>query len=145
MIDVCCALIFNENCLLSVQRKIDSDHPGQWEFPGGKLEPGETAVACIKREIREELNCAIEPDAYLFPVDHDYGTKHIRLYPFVAQLSGVTLNLVDHEKLQWLTVQQLFSIQWQEADLELIKRNLGAILCRMRHYNEKGREQQRPA
>ena len=55
MIDVCCALIYHEGRLLAVQRHADTDHPNQWEFPGGKIETGETAFECIKREIKEEL------------------------------------------------------------------------------------------
>jgi len=135
MIDVCCAFIFCEGRLLAVQRGKHSDHPDQWEMPGGKIEPGETAFVCIQREIREELDLVIQPTGFLFPVEHDYGIKQIRLFPFVAEVSDDRLRLQEHENARWLSPTELFQPQWQEADLELIKRNETRILSYFREHD----------
>jgi 8-oxo-dGTP diphosphatase len=123
MIDVCCALIFHRGRLLAVQRHGNTDHPNQWEFPGGKIEPGETAVECIKREIQEELGISVWVKAFLFPVLHDYGTKQIKLFPFVCGMGSDPIVLHEHQKFAWLEVENLHSKDWQEADRLLIQLN----------------------
>ena len=136
MIDVCCALIFRENRLLAVQRGLNSDHPGKWEFPGGKTEPGETAVRCIQREIAEELAVNIEVEAYLFPVCHDYGTKHIRLHLFICRISGGELLLAEHGALRWLTAGEMDEPDWLPPDRELLQLNRMSILERLGQNNK---------
>lgn len=85
MIIVTCAVIRNEeNEILVVQRGEDTDHPLQWEFPGGKLSPEETEEECIIREIEEELSMEIVICGKLKEVQHDYGHKLIRLIPFIC-------------------------------------------------------------
>lgn len=128
MIDVCCAFIFCEGRLLAVQRGKHSDHPDQWELPGGKIEPDETAFACIQREIKEELDLIIQPTGFLYPVQHDYGIKQIQLFPFVAQVPDDRLRLHEHENARWLLPNELFQLHWQEADLRLIRLNEKRIL-----------------
>ena len=138
MIDVCCALIFCGGRLLAVQRGKHSDHPDQWELPGGKIESGETAVACIRREIMEELELAIQPHGFLFPVQHDYGIKQIQLFPFVAEIKSNELNLQEHKNSRWLSPGGLYQPQWQEADLELLRLNEKSILNCFRENNDNG-------
>ncbi len=123
MIDVCCALIYHEGRLLAVQRHADTDHPNQWEFPGGKIETGETAFECIKREIKEELGVSILVEGFLFPVAHDYGIKQIKLYPFVCSLQCGNIDLSEHQKLVWLDAADVNKLNWQEADRLLIQLN----------------------
>lgn len=127
MLEVCCALIFDNGKLLAVQRGVGSDHPGQWEFPGGKIDADETAVACIRREIEEELSVLIEVEAYLFPETHDYGFRQIRLHPFLCRLNGVQPKLNEHKDLCWLEVGDLSLLDWQTADLNLLDKNRRTI------------------
>ncbi len=85
MLIVTCAVIRNEeNEVLIVQRGEASDHPNKWEFPGGKLSENETEEDCIIREIGEELSMEIVICGRLPEVEHDYGTKQIRLIPFIC-------------------------------------------------------------
>ena len=136
MIDVCCALIFCRGRLLAVQRDVHSDHPDQWELPGGKIEPDETAVACIRREIHEELGVVIQPQGFLFPVQHDYGIKQIQLFPFIATITNDELNLQEHKNARWLKAEELYQPHWQEADLELLRLNEKSILNCFRENND---------
>jgi len=137
MIDVCCALIFKAGRLLAVQRKADTDHPYQWEFPGGKIEPAETAVACIKREIFEELGVGLQAEAILRPVEHDYGTKQVRLYPFIGRLAeDETPKLSEHENVVYLNAGDLFELDWQAADRTIVVQNQREILNRLGQHHE---------
>lgn len=140
MLDVCCALIYREGCLLAVQRHADTDHPNQWEFPGGKVEPGESAVACIKREIQEELGVTVWVEAFLYPVTHDYGNKQIKLYPFVCSIQNANIDLYEHQQLVWLRHKDLDALDWQEADRELINLNHLCDLQRFWENDENRRE-----
>ncbi len=128
MLEVCCALIIENKQLLAVQRGHGSDHVGQWEFPGGKIEPGESAVSCIKREIMEELAVLVEVHAYLLPVVHDYGFKQIKLYPFVCTIEKGKLELKEHKSFRWIEVDSFDILPWQEADQELIQRNFTELI-----------------
>lgn len=138
MLEVCCALVFHENRLLAVQRGVHSDHEGQWEFPGGKIESGESAVACIRREIAEELAIEIRVDGFLMPVSHDYGFKQIKLYPFVCSIQSGAIQLSEHEQMCWLQSPELESLDWQQADREIIRVNRGDLLLRLRENDENG-------
>jgi len=84
MIEVCCAIIVEGDKILATRRSHGMHLAGFWEFPGGKIEPGETAEACIIREIREELNIEIKVENRLLPVEHHYPEKSIRLMPFMC-------------------------------------------------------------
>lgn len=145
MIEVCCAFIFCGGRLLAVQRPKHSDHPGQWELPGGKIEPDETAVACIRREIREELGMLIQPHGFLFPVRHDYGIKQVQLFAFIAEIANPELNLQEHQNARWLKAEELFQPNWQQADLELLRLNEKSILNCFGENDDNGREDQRPS
>jgi 8-oxo-dGTP diphosphatase len=123
MIEVCCALIKSENRILAVQRGYESDHPWKWEFPGGKIQLGETAAQCIIREIAEELKIAIKVIGQLEPVEYDYGIKAIRLIPFICQIVGGEIFLTEHVSKIWFGLDEIESIDWQEADWELIVKN----------------------
>ena len=111
MIDVTCAIIRNEEDeILIVQRGESTDHPFKWEFPGGKIHPGETREDCIIREIREELSIDIVIVSLLPDVEHDYGFKQIRLIPFICDTLDELPLLSEHvhtdgsDLLGWLTL-----------------------------------------
>jgi 8-oxo-dGTP diphosphatase len=117
MIDVTCALIRNEDDeILIVQRGEKSDHPMKWEFPGGKIDAGETAEECIIREIREELSIGIVICGRLSSVEYDYGRKQIRLIPFICDTLDEMPLLSEHIAFRWVTMDKLLLPDYSEAD-----------------------------
>lgn len=127
MIEVCCALIVKDSKLLAVQRGPQSSHPMQWEFPGGKIQTGESAEQCIIREIEEELNVGIEIIQMMSAVEFDYGNKQIRLIPFVCRISSGEIRLNEHIAKNWFGFDEWEMIDWSGADRELIIRNKKSI------------------
>lgn len=127
MINVCCALIVKDSKLLAVQRGSESSHPWLWEFPGGKIQPGESAEQCIIREIEEELMVRIEICQSITSVEFDYGHKQIRLIPFVCKISSGEIVLTEHIAQQWFGFDNWGKIDWSGADRELIAKNEKSI------------------
>lgn len=127
LINVCCAIILKGSKILAVQRGPESSHPLKWEFPGGKINADETAEQSIVREIEEELTVRIEVLNQLIPVEFDYGSKQIRLIPFICKITSGDIMLTEHIAMQWLDFEELLSIDWSEADRELILRNQEAL------------------
>jgi 8-oxo-dGTP diphosphatase len=118
MIDVTCAVIRNEDDeILVVQRGDKTDHPFKWEFPGGKVKPGETEEECIIREIREELSMDIVICRRLPDVEHDYGHKQIKLIPFVCDTLDDLPFLTEHIAFRWVDIKELIKIDFSEADV----------------------------
>ncbi|WP_346855385.1 NUDIX domain-containing protein [uncultured Draconibacterium sp.] len=120
MIQVTCALIVSEGKVLIAQNKEDSDHPFQWEFPGGKLKAGETEEQCICREIKEELELEIRILERLLGVEYDYGIKKIMLIPFVCSIESGELKLNDHIITAWVEMAELGTVDFSAADKKLI-------------------------
>jgi 8-oxo-dGTP diphosphatase len=118
MIDVTCAVIRNEdNEVLVVQRGEKTSHPYKWEFPGGKIAPGETGEECIIREIAEELSMEIVICGKLIPVEYDYGHKQIRLVPFICDTLDELPIMSEHAAYKWLKPEELISVDYSEADV----------------------------
>lgn len=117
MLRVTCAIIRDENGqILIVQRGAKSDHPGKWEFPGGKVEQGESDEDCIAREIHEELEMDIIVRDRLPEVEHDYGIKQITLVPFVCDTLSVKPTLTEHSAFVVVPPNGLVTIDLCEAD-----------------------------
>lgn len=123
MIEVCCAIILKDAKILAVQRGPDSNHPWQWEFPGGKIHGEETSMQCIVREIEEELTIRIEVLAPLSAIEFDYGSKQIRLMPFVCKIIDGDIILTEHVDKRWFDFDEWTTINWSGADRELILKN----------------------
>ncbi len=123
MIDVCCAIIPDGLKILAVQRGLGSSHAGQWEFPGGKIQEGETPEECIVREIEEELSVIVDVVAKLEPVEFDYGFRQVRLKPFVCRIISGEIKLNEHAAQWWLEYDELEIPIWSGADRELIVKN----------------------
>jgi len=121
MIQVTCAIIIDRKKILIAQNNESSDHPFQWEFPGGKVKTGETEKECIVREIEEELNLTVEVVEALTPVEYDYKIKAIRLIPFVCSLVSGEMKLNDHKAVKWMTIDELGELDLAEADKLLIQ------------------------
>ena len=91
-----------------------------WEFPGGKLEPGETPEAALVREIREELSTGILIDRFLRTIEWDYPEFHLTMHCYICSLDGDAPHLNEHEAARWLTSEELPSVRWLPADIQLI-------------------------
>jgi 8-oxo-dGTP diphosphatase len=118
MIRVTCAIIRNdENEVLVVQRGGKTDHPFKWEFPGGKVKPGEPEEECIIREIREELSIEIVICFRMPEVEYDYGHKQIELIPFICDTLDELPLLSEHISFKWLTPGDLMTVDYSEADI----------------------------
>jgi 8-oxo-dGTP diphosphatase len=118
--EVSCAIIMDGDRILVTQRSEQMPHPLKWEFPGGKLKPGETPEGCIIREIREELGVEISVIQLLPSVRHRYSDADIKLIPFVCTISQGDIDLSEHRSYSWVLRSQLEQIDWLEADIEVV-------------------------
>jgi 8-oxo-dGTP diphosphatase len=118
---VACALIERGGLLLSVQRSAAMSLPLKWEFPGGKIEAGEDAAACLRREVREELGVEVEVGAPLPAAAHDYPAFSVVLYPLRCRITSGELTLHEHAAARWLSPADLFSVDWAAADLPVLE------------------------
>ncbi|HEY0945567.1 MAG TPA: (deoxy)nucleoside triphosphate pyrophosphohydrolase [Opitutaceae bacterium] len=121
-IPVVCALIERDGRVLVAQRPPHKHLGLKWEFPGGKVEPGEEPAAALAREIREELGCAIECTRALDRSTHDYGTIAIEMIPFVARLAAASPEPHPHEHVavQWVTAAALQTLDLAPADWPVV-------------------------
>ncbi|WP_111672358.1 (deoxy)nucleoside triphosphate pyrophosphohydrolase [Algoriphagus litoralis] len=121
IIPVTCAIIFHQGKVLAAKRSETMDLAGKWEFPGGKIEAGESPEACLIREIQEELAVKIQVVQALPSSDYVYSDeKTIRLIPFLAQLKSFDFHLLEHEELVWLGEHELFTLDWAAADVPIV-------------------------
>lgn len=127
MIEVCCAIIASESRILAVQRGPGSKHPWKWEFPGGKVHSLETPEECIVREIEEELRIGIEILEPLLSVEFDYGKGMIKLIPYLCRVVRGEMVLTEHVALRWITLDEWQTLDWQEADVQLMHKNLEGL------------------
>lgn len=110
-----------ETKILATQRGC-GDWKDWWEFPGGKIEAGESAEQTVVREIKEELESAIRVEGSLGTVDYDYPAFHLRMDCFIASVESGTLELKEHEDAKWLSKEELRNVKWLPADLEVVER-----------------------
>lgn len=110
-----------EKIIFATQRGYGEFKDG-WEFPGGKVEPGETPQAALKREIMEELETEIEVGDLIETIEYDYPTFHLSMDCFWAEIVKGDLVLREHEAAKWLTKEQLGSVDWLPADLGLVEK-----------------------
>ncbi len=127
MKEVTAAIIMNENRVLIAERAPDENLAGKWEFPGGKLEPGETLKECLKREIREELEVDIDVLDFFDESIYAYHSGTIKLMAFWCRWISGDFRLNVHSRIEWVTRQQLDLYDFAPADLPLVER-LKAVL-----------------
>ncbi len=112
--------------ILATQRGY-GDYKDGWEFPGGKIEEGETPEQALVREIREELGAQIKVHDLIDVIDYDYDTFHLHMNCYWATVESGELKLLEHEAAKWLELGSLGSVAWLPADLLLIPKISGAM------------------
>ena len=117
-IEVVAAIIRKDNRIFATQRGY-GEWKGWWEFPGGKIEPGETPKNALKREILEELSTEINVNEFLCTVEYDYPKFHLTMHCYLCSLLTEALHLNEHEAAKWLSKDELDSVKWLPADLEV--------------------------
>ncbi|MBR5567952.1 MAG: (deoxy)nucleoside triphosphate pyrophosphohydrolase [Bacteroidales bacterium] len=118
-IEVVAAIIIKGNEVFATQRGY-GEFKGWWEFPGGKIEPGECPQEALKREIKEELDAEISVGDLLETVEWDYPTFHLTMHCFICTLKSECMHLNEHESSAWLTKDTLDTVKWLPADLILL-------------------------
>lgn len=126
-IHVVCAVILHDHKIFATQRGYGEFKDG-WEFPGGKIEPGETPEAAVVREIREELNTEVVPVRLLGTAEEDYPNFHLSMQCFLCTVKSGRLELLEHEAARWLDRAHLYDVRWLPADLDLVKNKVEALL-----------------
>lgn len=121
MLHVTCAIIQKDNKILICQRSKKMKLPLKWEFPGGKIEEGESKEECLKREIKEELALNMEVLYPLKMVEFHYPDFSIRLYPFICSIISGKLTLAEHAQAKWVYLSELENYDWAEADLPILE------------------------
>ena len=126
-IQVVAAVIRRDNQVFATQRGY-GNYKDWWEFPGGKVESGETSADALIREIAEELNTEIGIDGFLATVEYDYPEFHLSMDCFWCHIKEGTLTLLEHEAARWLPIDNLRQVDWLPADIlvvEEIEKNTG--------------------
>ncbi len=124
---VTCAIIIKNDKILVTQRSEKMPLSLMWEFPGGKIKAGESETDCIIREIKEELNIAINPLKRLEPVIHRYE-QEITLIPFISDYVSGEILLAEHKDFLWLSKEELLTLNWAAADLPIVHQLLNITL-----------------
>jgi 8-oxo-dGTP diphosphatase len=126
MLEVAAAIIENDlGQILIARRKEGKAQAGMWEFPGGKLEQGETVEECLRRELLEEMKITIQPYEDFGVNDHYYGLTHIRLIARKASYISGKIELVDHDAYHWVYAKDLNGYDFAPADVPFVERLMG--------------------
>lgn len=121
MINVVAAVICNkDNKILIAQRNFKKSQGGLWEFPGGKIEPGETREQAIVREIKEEMNIEIEVEKYLAEKVFKYPEKTINLIALKCIIKNGTISLNEHEDAKWISISEISKYNFAPADIFIL-------------------------
>ena len=118
-INVVAAIIRKDDQVFTTQRGY-GDYKDWWEFPGGKIEKGETPEEAIVREIKEELNTEIAVDSFLTTVEYDYEQFHLTMDCFWCSIKEGHLQLLEHEAAKWLPLNDLRQVNWLPADVLVV-------------------------
>lgn len=120
-IEVVAAVIRDGGRILATERGYGDFKVG-WEFPGGKMEPGETPEAAVVREIEEELRVTVRPTAFIETVEYDYPTFHLTMHCFMCEVVSGEITLTEHLAMKWLTKETLETVDWLPADVSVVRK-----------------------
>lgn len=120
-IRVVAAVIKENNRIFATQRG-SGDFKGGWEFPGGKIEPGETPEAALVREIREELSVSVVPELLIGTVEYDYPSFHLSMDCFLCTLEQGSPVLTEHSASRWLLKDEIHTLDWLPADILILEK-----------------------
>ncbi len=118
-IEVSAAIIIKNNKIFVTKRGY-GEFKGMWEFPGGKLEAGETGEQAIVREIKEELDADIIVDKYLSTIDYDYPTFHLTMHNYICHLAAEHIVLKEHEDAKFVEMTEIDSVDFLPADILVV-------------------------
>lgn len=116
---VICDSLKEKNRIFATARGY-GDFKGQWEFPGGKIEAGETPQQALVREIKEELETDVKVGELIDTIEYDYPTFHLSMDCFWCEVIEGELKLLEAESARWLTKESLYEVQWLPADIRLV-------------------------
>lgn len=119
ILNVVAAIIKKENKILATKRGY-GEFINMWEFPGGKIEADESQKEALIREIKEELDCTIKPTKFALNLEYQYPTFYLKMACFEAVITEGTPRLLEHNDARWLTREELDSVNWIPADLQII-------------------------
>lgn len=122
--DVTAAVLERGSRILIAKKREGTHLAGKWEFPGGKVEPGETPEACLRRELREEFGIEAAVGEFIAASEFDYGSVRIRLLAYRARYLSGEFTLTDHSEVRWITAQELLEYDFAEADKPIVRRIL---------------------
>lgn len=118
-VNVVAAIIVRNGSVLATERGY-GEFEGWWEFPGGKVEEGETPEQALAREIHEELNAAIDVGDYLCTASYDYSSFHLTMRCYLCKLVDESFELLEHHAARWLDSATLEDVKWLPADLQVV-------------------------
>jgi len=118
-LNVVAAIIQKDNQILATKRGY-GEFINMWEFPGGKIEPGETKEDALIREIREELDCTIEITKFALDLEYQYPTFYLKMSCFEAVIKEGTPKLLEHNDARWLSKKDLDEVNWIPADIQAV-------------------------
>lgn len=119
-IEVVAAIMYNEKTVFSAERGTGFLE-GYFEFPGGKIEEGETHQEALKRELQEELEIETEVKDYVMTVEHQYENFHLTMHLYNVKIKAGTIQLHCHKSYRWLTKEELYTVNWAPADIPPLK------------------------
>ena len=119
-VHVACAIIERDGLVLSALRSASMNLPLKWEFPGGKIEPGEGIEDCLRRELSEEMGVGIQVGRALTPATHEYPNFTVTLYPYVCSIVSGEITLFEHSAVSWLPAATMHELDWAAADFPVI-------------------------
>ena len=126
-IQVVAGIVIYQDKILCVQRGINKykyiSH--KWEFPGGKVEPGETHEEGVQRELLEELNLQVRDLRHCITINHSYPDFHLVMHCYLCQCDNPKLELTEHIAFKWLTQEELGSLDWAQADWPIVEKLKG--------------------
>ncbi|MFL0251929.1 (deoxy)nucleoside triphosphate pyrophosphohydrolase [Clostridium neuense] len=115
------AAIIKRDSEICIARRGYGDFKDMWEFPGGKIEPGETREEALIREIKEELELDIKISKYVTTIDYDYTNFHLTMHCFLCEVCGGKLHLNAHNEVRWVPLDELFKLNWVPADVFVVE------------------------